>query len=151
MQVVNDAPRREHPAGGDDDARTIESVQIFRFFDRAMELNVPGKQTAPSVFDQVVIETQVVDVLAVDSSGVHRHWAVNVNGYIRELTGVDELAKDQGYELGPSYGKGRDEDDSASIERLDDGLTDLLPNGAMVVLPVTVGRLHEEEITRGRW
>jgi hypothetical protein len=74
-----------------------------------------------------------------------------MNRHIRELTGVDELAEDQGYELGPSYGKGGNENHPASLERLEDGLTDLLPDGTMVVLPVTVGRLHEEEITRGWW
>ena len=147
--MVDNPAGGQHAARGDNDAWAIELVEILGVGDRAAEFDVTRKEATPSVLGEIFVQAQIMDVGAVNPRRIDGHGAVDVDRDIGKLAVHDELSKDERHELSASHGEGGDQNNSASLKGLIEGLADLLVYRRMVMAAITVGRLDNHEIAGG--
>ena len=147
-EVLFDAAARAHPRAGHDDARAPDGVDGLGFLARPDELQareIEGPLPDPEKALGLVV--QAFQVALEDPGHVHGHGAVEEYQDGRDAVLVAEPAEMEHQLLGPFDGERGDDD----VAPGGDGLRDDVAQQALhvlrvVVVPVAVGRLHDDVI-----
>ena len=144
-QVVQDPAVLAHPAGGDDDGRAVQGVELPGFLGLARVPQHVESERVPGLPGAGFVALRVAPV---DVGHVGGQRAVDEDGNFGEP--LRELLEAVGQVLGPPHGEGGDEDLSLPLEHAPDQRLDLLllvHLGFMV--PVAVRGLDDHRVGVG--